>query len=98
MFQFPLHRDPRCNGILETKTHVTEVRFSSLYIGILAATRCKDSFRYARGHSFSSLYIGILAATNGNCVTCLFVQRFSSLYIGILAATWDRRISLGAAS
>ena len=36
-FQFPLHRDPRCNwdGI---KTTAEEKCFSSLYIGILAAT------------------------------------------------------------
>jgi len=38
MFQFPLHRDPRCNWkYLPTKTQKKE-SFSSLYIGILAAT------------------------------------------------------------
>ena len=36
--------------------------FSSLYIGILAATECQED-RKGQCQSFSSLYIGILAAT-----------------------------------
>ena len=36
-FQLPLHRDPRCNGF-RYSLHLLEERFSSLYIGILAAT------------------------------------------------------------
>jgi len=37
-FQFPLHRDPRCNGNEPDKLY-TRICFSSLYIGILAATK-----------------------------------------------------------
>ena len=36
-FQFPLHRDPRCNGVYLIRTCM-KPSFSSLYIGILAAT------------------------------------------------------------
>jgi len=40
-FQFPLHRDPRCNGFMNVSKAYLDIRFSSLYIGILAATfRC----------------------------------------------------------
>jgi len=45
-FQFPLHRDPRCNlvatGVLENDGW----RFSSLYIGILAATCHKAEYNW----------------------------------------------------
>ena len=37
-FQFPLHRDPRCNGTVSEKAEEMAASFSSLYIGILAAT------------------------------------------------------------
>jgi len=37
-FQFPLHRDPRCNATRARDRYVLPTRFSSLYIGILAAT------------------------------------------------------------
>ena len=37
-FQFPLHRDPRCNEGENGKMGKTGRCFSSLYIGILAAT------------------------------------------------------------
>ena len=37
LFQFPLHRDPRCN-LLQILYLIQSVGFSSLYIGILAAT------------------------------------------------------------
>ena len=37
LFQFPLHRDPRCNFV-HLRQGVQEICFSSLYIGILAAT------------------------------------------------------------
>jgi len=61
MFQFPLHRDPRCNRLASPQLYFY-LRFSSLYIGILAATiRNADKNYYV--FSFSSLYIGILAAT-----------------------------------
>ena len=40
--------------------------FSSLYIGILAAT-CKGYMPWNTNTSFSSLYIGILAATARDC-------------------------------
>ena len=39
LFQFPLHRDPRCNLTRTLKITTGTVCFSSLYIGILAATR-----------------------------------------------------------
>ena len=38
MFQFPLHRDPRCNQSWDMTFKDTK-SFSSLYIGILAATK-----------------------------------------------------------
>ena len=38
VFQFPLHRDPRCNRARFTDTGRGLFSFSSLYIGILAAT------------------------------------------------------------
>jgi len=61
MFQFPLHRDPRCNfqAALE---YAGDNRFSSLYIGILAATFF-PAYPALQEERFSSLYIGILAAT-----------------------------------
>ena len=40
-FQFPLHRDPRCNSLAFQTMLACGLRFSSLYIGILAATNCK---------------------------------------------------------
>jgi len=60
-FQFPLHRDPRCNlTALTLLGHL--LCFSSLYIGILVATRTLQE-HYEFRCRFSSLYIGILAAT-----------------------------------
>ena len=47
VFQFPLHRDPRCNLILGGDA-VFFFCFSSLYIGILAATYGID--RHAIGY------------------------------------------------
>jgi len=62
--------------------------FSSLYIGILAATIGYKCRWFSKALCFSSLYIGILAATlPGNSDFFLSPLRFSSLYIGILAAT-----------
>ena len=85
-FQFPLHRDPRCNEFLG-RTPAEVARFSSLYIGILAATKSAYS-AIAIGVRFSSLYIGILAATQSNHMGAgRDGYCFSSLYIGILAAT-----------
>ena|GEM_PF-4318638 len=84
-FQFPLHRDPRCNRPLWRLT-ISNWCFSSLYIGILAATLNDSSYILIR-RRFSSLYIGILAATQlFHKLAPLFLS-FSSLYIGILAAT-----------
>jgi len=84
-FQFPLHRDPRCN--LEPHWIGTIGNsFSSLYIGILAATASSTSFANS-GSGFSSLYIGILAATDEDIDDEEDEDGFSSLYIGILAAT-----------
>ena len=60
-FQFPLHRDPRCNTY-DLSADAEVVGFSSLYIGILAATRERFLF-IPNKQGFSSLYIGILAAT-----------------------------------
>ena len=60
--------------------------FSSLYIGILAAT-VVAAIAAAVAIGFSSLYIGILAATPAANLFLGYMQRFSSLYIGILAAT-----------
>jgi len=87
-FQFPLHRDPRCNSGYAVGISQRAARFSSLYIGILAATLSKkNGIEYMK--SFSSLYIGILAATILAAVTAPEAICFSSLYIGILAATCD---------
>ena len=61
-FQFPLHRDPRCNSLGSWYWAAT-TSFSSLYIGILAATRTDGAWICSRMSCFSSLYIGILAAT-----------------------------------
>ena len=92
-FQFPLHRDPRCNW----PTLRREKRlpcFSSLYIGILAATILSLTW-LTSPCSFSSLYIGILAATESAFLAQFEHRCFSSLYIGILAATtpmWYSRL------
>jgi len=69
LFQFPLHRDPRCNMSFVTASRLSmKMGFSSLYIGILAATN--RGSRYGGHHGrFSSLYIGILAATCRKCRT-----------------------------
>jgi len=62
-------------------------RFSSLYIGILAATVIASDSSLTQLR-FSSLYIGILAATcQLQSQSMSAAYRFSSLYIGILAAT-----------
>ena len=63
-FQFPLHRDPRCNRVvLKRRVRSVHIRFSSLYIGILAATLYVTTLSPMKAKRFSSLYIGILAAT-----------------------------------
>jgi len=61
--------------------------FSSLYIGILAATEEENDSVMFDGR-FSSLYIGILAATRLSHSPPGLDVSFSSLYIGILAATF----------
>jgi len=84
-FQFPLHRDPRCNWI-SSRRKLRYCSFSSLYIGILAATILLLRL-LPQQPRFSSLYIGILAATKTEKGEDPRKRRFSSLYIGILAAT-----------
>ena len=85
-FQFPLHRDPRCNtepskdDIEATKVSVPFTSGSSLQRE--RASHIKELIK-----SFSSLYIGILAATKHQQRHLGSSRRFSSLYIGILAAT-----------
>jgi len=86
-FQFPLHRDPRCNREI-VLVPVEYGCFSSLYIGILAATNINPQSKVKESKvSFSSLYIGILAATRKIVAGARGLCSFSSLYIGILAAT-----------
>jgi len=63
-FQFPLHRDPRCNPTKAAAGATALFRFSSLYIGILAATETVKDHERRIVACFSSLYIGILAATS----------------------------------
>ena len=86
-FQFPLHRDPRCNRTLSDAS-LLKLRFSSLYIGILAATVEKTgcfcffhvSVPFTSGSSLQQIY--------SYCDTVKAIEEcFSSLYIGILAAT-----------
>jgi len=85
-FQFPLHRDPRCNLVTGRNSRRLS-SFSSLYIGILAATEggtpgsnnCRVSVPFTSGSSLQQeLKETIYEALN---------ESFSSLYIGILAAT-----------
>ena len=85
-FQFPLHRDPRCNSRKCAKGSWF-YGFSSLYIGILAATRLLlvvalaywVSVPFTSGSSLQQLYKTKEFRRLPQC--------FSSLYIGILAAT-----------
>ena len=115
LFQFPLHRDPRCNLRLSSRR-----RWNSWFqFPLHRDPRCNLAGKYAGGRycSFSSLYIGILAATQDmslpgdwrtlkfqfplhrdpRCnialpVSCtILYPSFSSLYIGILAATYGWR-------
>ena len=86
MFQFPLHRDPRCNQGDQVEAEDIN-RFSSLYIGILAATKQTSTFMrftlvsvpFTSGSSLQRFFQQFLRGD--------FVPSFSSLYIGILAAT-----------
>ena len=68
-------------------------RFSSLYIGILAATGYAENIVLDQ-MCFSSLYIGILAATCACNMAFICHKSFSSLYIGILAATDIRAVQI----
>ena len=114
MFQFPLHRDPRCNieepGLCNSDVLVS-VPFTSGSSLQLERVGGSEETR-----SFSSLYIGILAATvhmnvdffplsvsvpftSGSSLQLRRHPRcnqpnhgFSSLYIGILAATNRRKL------
>ena len=86
MFQFPLHRDPRCN-FKRGDVDESSVCFSSLYIGILAAT-------HSLGGEDREIYLFQFPLhrdprCNFYCKigNIPFQNCFSSLYIGILAAT-----------
>jgi len=85
-FQFPLHRDPRCNNSVCYAcgpTHCVSVPFTSgSSLQPSAGTLNLQDLK-----RFSSLYIGILAATIMDLEYQIMRLRFSSLYIGILAAT-----------
>ena len=61
MFQFPLHRDPRCNRRLRLLVHT----YTSFQFPLHRDPRCNDYHpdRPTQALRFSSLYIGILAAT-----------------------------------
>jgi len=86
MFQFPLHRDPRCNQsglLLHCQVPTVSVPFTSG--SSLQPYRAEGGAGGMR--RFSSLYIGILAATLGEGLLFCLTFCFSSLYIGILAAT-----------
>ena len=114
LFQFPLHRDPRCNNYprcYPNQGSIVSVPFTS-GSSLQPEARRRSPRRYKR---FSSLYIGILAATSferqtsstisefqfplhrdprcNSAVCCWrsFSSCFSSLYIGILAATSRKR-------
>ena len=88
MFQFPLHRDPRCNFLLLPGLPASCPGFQ---FPLHRDPRCNATHKWASldGSCFSSLYIGILAATPYILLlrTHPLRARFSSLYIGILAAT-----------
>jgi len=111
VFQFPLHRDPRCNRrptSPHSRRHWVSVPFTSgsslqhklviiwdFYPFVSVPFTSGSSLQRrqaARGvfclYSFSSLYIGILAATKDIYEMMQQIKRFSSLYIGILAATF----------
>ena len=75
-FQFPLHRDPRCNAKFKDSRAKRRSSFSSLYIGILAATVKHLGPREKGGKCFSSLYIGILAATYSSPYITIYKRRF----------------------
>ena len=113
MFQFPLHRDPRCNPP-SCANQFPVFRVSVPFTSGSSLQRVCALNRYRSHRRFSSLYIGILAATVIPCCGYEFpyvsvpftsgssLQRFlylhnillfvgfSSLYIGILAATPER--------
>ena len=88
MFQFPLHRDPRCN-VSSMSFSLAALSFSSLYIGILAATVTS---------TVSTLIYNLFQFPLHRDPRCNLwsvkkfreFKRFSSLYIGILAATYKR--------
>jgi len=87
LFQFPLHRDPRCNMNLAIVMAVLNESFSSLYIGILAATEQSQ-----RGENKKSFQFPLHRDPRCNRTYLPGPARpgsFSSLYIGILAATLE---------
>ena len=86
-FQFPLHRDPRCNADSERILCLGNSKgFSSLYIGILAATNRPAASQGAQGKFQFPLHRDPRCnAESGTALRRL--MSFSSLYIGILAAT-----------
>mgnify|MGYP006914494757 CR=1 FL=1 len=86
-FQFPLHRDPRCN-IVGNYFRFIIVSFSSLYIGILAATPCRcASIQTVLAVSVPFTSGSSLQRKKSRMEPVVVMDGFSSLYIGILAAT-----------
>ncbi len=84
-FQFPLHRDPRCNA-MQGMYNAGTAGFSSLYIGILAATHLE-----IEGVAIQYVSVPFTSGSSLQPRSPQSSQRdlssFSSLYIGILAAT-----------
>jgi len=97
VFQFPLHRDPRCNSFVERgKVDAGSRCFSSLYIGILAATSGTwDSIKTTARFQFP-LHRDPRCNWKYLPTKTQKKESFSSLYIGILAATspcrWPSRM------
>ncbi len=85
-FQFPLHRDPRCNLEFSCVPVPANPGFSSLYIGILAATHLE-----IEGVAIQYVSVPFTSGSSLQPRSPQSSQRdlssFSSLYIGILAAT-----------
>ena len=90
MFQFPLHRDPRCNAF-QDRQEVLSRKVSVPFTSGSSLQPIRNTPSTENLASFSSLYIGILAATLAFPALLGLILSFSSLYIGILAATNPRR-------
>mgnify|MGYP001064583489 CR=1 FL=1 len=62
LFQFPLHRDPRCN-LLKPRSSLAEWNVSVPFTSGSSLQHYKTASVWKLIYGFSSLYIGILAAT-----------------------------------